>query len=74
MELLNDEETHVRVCALAALTDLLTLWSEQCLKTQVIPLVQGFCETANKSDDCVLLEGVAKLLGRLCYEMKGTSD
>lgn len=71
VELLNDEETQVRVCALEALTDLLTLWSQQCQRTQVVPLVQGFCEAASKSDNWILLIGVARLLGKICYSLKG---
>ena len=71
VELLNDEENFVRVTALQVLTDLLTLWSEQCQKSLVIPLVQGFCKAANKSRDWQQLEGVSQLLGRICYEMKG---
>ena len=74
VELLNDEENRVRVCALESVVDQLSLWSEQCRRTQVLPLLRGFCETAGKSDDWTLVKGPAKLLGRLCYELKGRKD
>ena len=61
----------MRVCALEALTELLNLWSEDCLSTRVLPLVKGFYETTAKSADWVLIEGVAKLLGKLCHGLKG---
>ena len=71
VELLNDEENRVRVCALESLAELTSSWSEQCLKTQVLPLVRGFCDTVIKQEDYVLIEGVARMLGRLCYDMRG---
>ncbi len=74
VELLNDEENRVRVSALEALVDLLSLWSEQCRMAQVLPLFRGLCETAGKSDDWTLVKGPTRLLGRLCYEMKGALE
>lgn len=71
VELLNDEEAEVRVSALESLTALLPLWTETCLGKQVLPLVKGFYDSAGKSKDWALLEGVARLLGRLCYGLKG---
>ncbi len=73
VELLNDEENRVRVSSLEALSDLLSLWSEGCLRAQVVPLVKKFCDSAAKADDPLLIDSLAKLLGKLCYEMKGES-
>ena len=74
VELLNDEENRVRVSALEAVVELLSLWSQQCRQTQVLPLLRGLCETAGKSDNWTLVKGLAKYLGRFCYEMKGESQ
>lgn len=71
VELMNDEETRVRVAALGAMTDLVSLWSEECVRKVVVPLVIKFCESAAKANDPQLMEGVATYLGRLCYEMRG---
>ena len=72
VELLNDEEAVVRVSALESLTALLPLWTQTCLSKQVLPLVKGFYDTVGKSKDWTLLEGVARLLGRLCHGLRGS--
>ena len=68
---MNDEENRVRVAALEALTDMLSLWPKECLKTRVLPLICKFCESSMESDNTLLIEGVAKLIGRICYETQG---
>ena len=70
-ELLVDEEIRVRVAALEAMTELISLWSVDHLKNKVAPHLHKICETALNSEDAVLVEGVARLLGRICHEMKG---
>lgn len=70
VELLNDEESTVRVSALEALTELLSLWSQDCLSKQVIPLVQTLYEFVAKNKDWTLIEGVARLLGKICYGLR----
>ena len=71
VELLNDEESTVRVSALEVLTELLSLWSQDCLSKQVIPLVHTLYESVAKSKDWTLIEGVARLLGKICYGLRG---
>lgn len=72
---MNDEENQVRVSALEALSEMLTLsedgmWSEDCLRKQVLPLVQAFYDAVGKGKDWVLVEGAARLLGQLCHGMR----
>lgn len=71
IELLKDEESGVRVAALEVLVDLASFWPESCL-TKIKPLLQKFCDNVTKANDLVMLEGLARLLGRLCHEFKGT--
>jgi HEAT repeat protein len=71
VELLNDEESSVRVSALEGVSELLNFWSEDCCKKQVFPLVRGFYEVMSKAKDWTLIEGGARLLGRMCHGLKG---
>lgn len=71
VELLKDEETQVRVAALEVMVDLISFWSEPCLHKTVKPLLQKFCDNVTKTNDLIVLQGVARLLGKLCYELKG---
>ncbi len=71
IELLKDEESAVRIAALEVMVDLISFWTEPCLRTTVKPLLSKFCESVTKKSDFVILEGVARLLGKLCYELKG---
>ena len=71
VELLCDEESQVRVAALEVVVELISFWSEPCLSTIIKPLILKFCNSVMKTDDLVILEGVAQLLGKLCHELKG---
>lgn len=71
IELLKDEESAVRVAALEVMVDLISFWTEPCLRATVKPLLSKFCESITKKADFVILEGIARLLGKLCFELKG---
>jgi len=71
IELLKDEEAMVRIAALEVMVDLISFWSESCTRKTVKPLLSNFCEFGIKSSDPAIGEGIAKHLGKLCYEIKG---
>ena len=70
IELTNDEECAVRTAAIETLTELLSFLDNTTLKTSIVPLVQGVCNQAMSTGD-TSLPVVARLLGRLCHELKG---
>ena len=74
IELLKDEETMVRIAALEVMVDLISFWSEPCVRKTVKPLLGSFCEAVTKTSDATILEGIARHLGKLCYEIKGTNS
>ena len=71
IELTNDEECCVRIAGVETLTELISFLDEETLRSDVVPLVKKFCEQALMSGDNSL-PVVARLLGRLCHELKGT--
>ena len=71
MELLNDEESHVRMSAVEVMVGLLSFWSEHCISKSVKPLLHKVCSDVIKTGDLVMLDGIAGVLGKLCHELKG---
>ena len=71
-ELSVDEEVGVRMSAIETLTELLSFLDEETQRSMVLPLVQKFAEQAMGTRD-KSLPVVARLLGRLCHELKGVS-
>jgi len=69
IELTNDEECCVRIAGVETLTELISFLDEETLRSNVVPLVKKFCEQALMSGDNSL-PVVARLLGRLCHELK----
>ena len=61
----------MRIAALEVTVDLIGFWSESCLKKTVKPLLSNFCDAGTRASDSAIVEGIAKNLGKLCYEIKG---
>ena len=70
IELTSDEECSVRVAALETLVELISFLDEGTLRSETVPLLKKFCEEALSAGDGSLLT-VARLLGRMCHELKG---
>ena len=69
-ELINDEESSVRVAALEAMADVVPHMSSTAVTVMVVPLVQRVCEQSLSSGrGC--LTGVARLLGKLSHQLRG---
>ena len=70
IELTSDEECSVRVTAVETLVELISFLDEGTLQSETVPLLKKFCEEALSAGDGSLLT-VARLLGRMCHELKG---
>ena len=64
----------MRVAAIEALIDLLSFLDKPTLKNEVVPLLKRFCDWSLKPGGQDAVSAVARLLGRMCYELKGTPN
>ena len=71
IELTNDEEPSVKSAAIEALLDLVTFLDKSMVTDEVVPIMRRFCEWACGSNDNEAVLSVAKLMGRICHELKG---
>ena len=71
VELLNDEETVVRIAALEAIAEVTPHMPKEAVTSSLVPLVKQFCQQALSSGS-ESLTGVARLLGKLSYQLRGT--
>ena len=69
IELTSDKECSVRVTAVETLVELIYFLDEETLWSGTVPLLKKFCEEALSAGDGSLLT-VARLLGRMCHELK----
>ena len=60
----------MRVAAVETLVELISFLDEGTLRSETVPLLVKFCEEAFSAGDSSLLT-VARLLGRMCHELKG---
>ena len=66
-----DEETSVKVTALEALANIVPYVTPDTVKNEVVALAKKMCEQSLSSGEESVV-GMARLLGRLSYQLRGT--
>ncbi|KAK3911921.1 Serine/threonine-protein phosphatase 4 regulatory subunit 4 [Frankliniella fusca] len=69
VELSVDEELYVRIAAVHAISELVSILSGDVLKHTIIPLLQKLCEQAISEEDRVLC-AISEKYGQICIGLK----